>query len=216
MSVREINDITFYSGKGAQERMFKMAKQDTFFVATDFAYKSDDEIMISKAYKSFKDIDAFCDIYYPRHKDHWNLYELIRENTKCKLYFDFDFNTKQHDESDLVSEINTFIKDNLSQKYTGITMSKWYLTILSGSHAEHGSLHVIVNGSICDSNASIKETILGFSMSSVIKDTLDMSVYTKNRLFRLPYSSKMKSDGSNGYPFIPMTAATISECVVTI
>lgn len=210
-----INNIVFRSGSKSQQRMFNHADKHkqlhSFYVATDFGYRdrSTGKIKLSKAYASFKNLADFKTLYYPKRMGQWTCYELIRQNHECKVYFDFDWKTDTITDVDVIVAVQRWINKELRPyllKHKLVSVSKkklkkilqyqvWTSATIVGLNK--GSLHLILPKLIVKSNELLRshvKTLLSKTNNSIIKQTLDWKVYTKNRLMRLVYSRKLRPE----------------------
>src|SRR3989338_6556454 len=188
-----INGLEFKSGTGAQERMFSFADENghKVYIATDFRYEKDGKVKLTKAYRSFKDWDEFFDAYYPRNMNDWFLYEVIREGTPCRIYWDLDWSLDKWSEKQVLKEFTGWVK-----KFFGLKKDD-FVTV-SGSRKKKGSFHVISPSYFVSSNTKLKKWVkkaITDSGSEIIKGSVDWKIYTKNRLMRICYSRKMEDDG---------------------
>jgi len=207
------------SGRGAQNDMFERADKckDTFYVARQVILPYD-KTKTTYEYNSFKNLDSFIQyqssIDEPKH-----FYEIIREGTPCKEYYDIDCKKSDFD------SINTFLVEfsELREEFIKIQniitddydKSKLLQTLQRDSFGyirEHKnrlipcqivteacndkkfSLHIVYNHRMRFKNTKhLKYFMEAFDSFLKTKDTkieLDLSVYNKNSLMRCIYSSK--------------------------
>ena len=209
MTTEDYNGHKFHTGTGSQERMFAEAdkKGHKFFVAKDTAYTdSVGDGMIGKAYASFPSIEEFCDsYYYPRHQGKWWLYELIREDTPCRLYFDVDGDTRP------VAEVQKDIENaaKLIASWRKGTVEE--VVVAESTKGKKRGLHFVVHGLHYRSNVEQKEDVEK-AVEALKLANIDIKVYTRNRLFRLPYSTKINEIR----PLIPVGSWDVEDFIVGI
>ncbi|KAG5558671.1 hypothetical protein RHGRI_008579 [Rhododendron griersonianum] len=151
----------------------------------------------------------------PRFRHH---YEVIQEGLPCHLYFDLEFNKRDNTEKDgdeMVDLLITVVFDALSDKY-GIQGDHDWIVELDSSTEAKFSRHLIIRlqktafkdnshagafiAEICSRINNEKGSDRRFEKLFVSKDSssadipsqifVDTAVYSRNRCFRLPLSSK--------------------------
>ncbi|KAI8564889.1 hypothetical protein RHMOL_Rhmol03G0217800 [Rhododendron molle] len=151
----------------------------------------------------------------PRFRHH---YEVIQEGLPCHLYFDLEFNKRDNTKKDgdeMVDLLITVVFDALSDKY-GIQGDHDWIVELDSSTEAKFSRHLIIRlqktafkdnshagafiAEICSRINNEKGSDRKFEKLFVSKDTssadipsqifVDTAVYSRNRCFRLPLSSK--------------------------
>lgn len=140
-----------------------------FYVAEQTPFKS-------FMFMSFPDSNHFESYYLEAIKEkQMHLFEVIPQDTKCKLYFDID--------SDSKSIFRTAYYEILD--YFNIDMEKTFITKSSNGY------HIICD-KYYDNNEIMKPIVKDFIEKK--KVNIDWKVYTKNRLMRLIFSSKIDGD----------------------
>ncbi|KAL2550531.1 DNA-directed primase/polymerase protein [Forsythia ovata] len=151
----------------------------------------------------------------PKFRHH---YEVIQEGLPCHLYFDLEFNMRENPDKngdEMVDLLLTVVFDALLEKYS-IGGNKDWVVELDSSTKEKFSRHLIIRlpktafkdnshagafvTEICSRAYLYKETDGRFKNLFVSKDSssadnqcqlfVDTAVYSRNRCFRLPLSSK--------------------------
>ncbi|KAI9193376.1 uncharacterized protein BJ171DRAFT_268853 [Polychytrium aggregatum] len=151
--------------------------------------------------------------------DQRHYYEVIKEGMPCKLYFDLEFMTQDNPNLDHERVMATFIQlllDELLNKF-GIRCRPEHIVDLSSTTTSKFSRHIIVNlpGAVFQDNGHVGrfvsylisriheysqgngETSVKFAELIVKHPSsgravfIDESVYSKNRNFRIIYSSKI-------------------------
>jgi len=138
-------------------------------------------------FKTFNDFKKYCKINN-------FLYELIRENTECKLYFDIEYDTKNEAEEDIkFNDVFERIKTSYAE-YFGHKLNDddIYISTASGWKNElqyKHSFHIVIdNGLYFKNNKEIEQFAL-----YVNKEGIDRSVYKNNGLMRMLYQTKIGS-----------------------
>lgn len=145
-------------------------------------------------------------------------YEIIREGSPCHLYFDLEFNRTLNVEANGVAMVDlllSVISDSMLDIY-GLQFETDWTIELDSSTTEKFSRHLIIHvpnaafkdnshvgafvGEICARIARLREIDTKFKELYILKGDscaesrselfLDSAVYTRNRCFRLPLSSK--------------------------
>jgi hypothetical protein len=130
----------------------------------------------------------------PEEERHY--YIVIKERTPCRLYLDYDFII-----SDALTKLDTVnkIKGDIDLLYAVMPniFFKVYgrqgpgkMFIFNSSHDNKISLHIEFDAFHVQSNKDILPLVLELRKHNL---PLDERVYTKNRLWRLPYNSKLDS-----------------------
>ncbi|KAH7853289.1 hypothetical protein Vadar_000944 [Vaccinium darrowii] len=151
----------------------------------------------------------------PRFRHH---YEVIQEGLPCHLYFDLEFNKRDNtakDGDEMVDLLITVVFDALSDKYSIQGDHDWIVELDSSTEAKF-SRHLIIRlqktafkdnshagafvAEICSRINNEKGSDRRFEKLFVSKDSssadipcqlfVDTAVYSRNRCFRLPLSSK--------------------------
>lgn len=163
--------------------------------------------------------DDFWDRYRRMEKDQRHFYEIIREGTPCHLYFDLEFNRDINflrDGPAMVRSFISFVLARLKRTFSSVATEADVVQLDSSTDSKF-SRHLIFRlpraawrnnahagdfvRDLClsleeeSSNLSPDEAAL---LSPVVKDDkghdvlfVDQSVYSKNRNFRLVFSSKV-------------------------
>ncbi|PAV65596.1 hypothetical protein WR25_12295 [Diploscapter pachys] len=146
--------------------------------------------------------------YVKRH-----FYELIQENFPCRLYFDLEFEKiEANKDLDQMTVYNHFLQTTIEvvKEFFKVDLEKKNFLTLDSSTTVKFSCHVIVHfpdGKLFPANTSLKPLveILNYRLTSSADfkifnsdgkqiTVVDISVYSKNRLFRLFLSSKLGKD----------------------
>ncbi|KAF7458647.1 Herpesviridae UL52/UL70 DNA primase family protein [Cryptosporidium felis] len=145
-------------------------------------------------------------------EDKRHLYELILENQPCWLYFDIEYNRKLYhfDENKILTTFVRHLKVWIYSTF-GYSLENKNFIFLCSSSIEKFSYHVIVKyiniekkfSTLFKDNSSMKIFIHHFllylknktitldeSSGIQLQDIIDTGVYTRNRCFRMLYSSK--------------------------
>ncbi|KAL7107035.1 hypothetical protein ACP275_06G028600 [Erythranthe tilingii] len=145
-------------------------------------------------------------------------YEVIQEGLPCHLYFDLEFNKRENagkNEDEMVDLLINVIFDALLEKYS-IQGTEDFIVELDSSTEEKFSRHLIIRlprtafkdnshvgafvAEICSRIQSYRERDENYEKLLISKGSnsadshcqtfVDTAVYTRNRCFRLPFSSK--------------------------
>ncbi|KAL8049581.1 hypothetical protein ABFX02_06G028500 [Erythranthe guttata] len=145
-------------------------------------------------------------------------YEVIQEGLPCHLYFDLEFNKRENagkNEDEMVDLLINVIFDALMEKYS-IQGTEDFIVELDSSTEEKFSRHLIIRlpktafkdnshvgafvAEICSRIQSYRERDENYEKLLISKGSnsadshcqtfVDTAVYTRNRCFRLPLSSK--------------------------
>jgi hypothetical protein len=112
-----------------------------------------------------------------------HLYEVLQYTKPTKVFVDIDREFKPEEEalfSEALACFVTFLEQNVSTKNVE------YI-VLDSSTPVKFSRHVIFNV-VCADVQSVQKVVM--EMCVLANYSVDMAVYTRNRCFRLPYSSK--------------------------
>ena len=148
-------------------------------------------------------------------------YECIPPDTPVRLYLDLEWIShceEDHWEEEISSKLTAQLRSLIP------LAPKPELRVLKGSRwSEKGyknSFHVIVpNWYFGDNTACMKPLVKELAESPFFRDKVDMGVYTKNRLFRLPLCYKL--DDPSLSPLIPIgpmgyTVGEILDFIVSV
>lgn len=226
-------DVSWFYGKNPQEKAFSDAKEqgNTFFVQMDVYFQDSDSQ--TKAYSSYKDVLSFWKATKDIPAEEKSFYEMIREDLPCKFYADLEWSLTWKSKEDVLSAfykavdiVNNTIDYNTDWDEVNITDA-------SRPETNKGSLHII-HPEMYFSNLADqrrywnaveiemkKNQELYFvettNTNFIVKTFVDFAVYTKNRAFRLVYSSKMKK-GELERPLMPsitVDAKNINDFCIT-
>ncbi|CAM8906009.1 unnamed protein product [Rhodiola kirilowii] len=154
--------------------------------------------------------------------NHRHYYEVIQEGLPCHLYFDLEFNNKENHDKNGDEMVDILIKevlDALLDKYSIQGCDDWIVE-LDSSTADKFSRHLIVRvpgaafkdnihagafvAEICSRINNAKDSEDSLQKLFICKDStssgtvrqlfVDSAVYSRNRCFRLPLSSKAGKD----------------------
>jgi len=201
-------------GKGTQQEMFDRADKlgDTFYVSKETKLY---EGKNTYSYNSFKDLDSFLTyqstIDGPKH-----FYELIRENTPCREYYDIDaqksdfetiqsflkeFDTLREEflkTQQTISDFEPLLQKHQSNIWGNLTINRRLVPtqiITEACNDKKFSLHIIYNQKRKFRNTTeLKYFMTEFNNFLKTKNTkieLDLSVYNKNSTMRIIGSSKV-------------------------
>ena len=156
--------------------------------------------------------------YIKMHQHQRCWYEIIRDGYPCKLYFDIEYNKKIHQTVN-EQQIMIIFKDFLIkyiQNILKISISLENIMDLDSTTDEKFSRHFIINfkdkifknnfecgifvSKLCNEIIDITKSNTNPLFQNLIIDKtenkkklfIDQAVYSKNRCFRLPFSSKFK------------------------
>jgi len=197
-------DMTqLFSGKGAQQKSFDHGDELGHKCFIVFQQPINEDVY-TNTYCSFIDINNFLEYYRDYPDEEKRFYELIRKDTRCSEYYDFDFKmndwdgeTQQDKMNNVLTEFlkvrNDFSRENTINptRYT-----KDDIVVLESCSLEKLSLHVIMrpNPPRFFSNTRDQKIFMTlfktFLKSIDTKIELDMSVYASNSLMRLEGSHK--------------------------
>ncbi|KAI6180746.1 DNA primase domain containing protein [Aphelenchoides besseyi] len=152
-------------------------------------------------------LDKFYNFYNkPESPKHF--YEIIQADRSCRPYFDLEFDQKLNPNVDGIQLVHEFVSicQKVFKQMLGLEVKEERFLILDSTSQKKFSAHVIVHlpeDRLLSSNAQMKFLLLGISeeMERTKKCWLDNerndrqsfydpSVYSKNRNFRLVFSSK--------------------------
>ncbi|KAI6233194.1 Aspartyl aminopeptidase [Aphelenchoides fujianensis] len=146
--------------------------------------------------------------FYRKFQNARHFYEVIKEDERCRPYFDLEFNRRDNPEVDGVECVRAFLRmcRRVFASFLDAPADEQRFMILDSTTDEKFSCHVIVHlpgGRLLPSNAlmkSLAEVVAEewkeethFPLTNVHGEAVsmcDLSVYSKNRNFRLVKSSK--------------------------
>jgi len=151
-------------------------------------------------------MESFLEHYLSLRPTRRHVYEIIREDRPCKLYFDLEFQICNNPNlnGDKLTDIVIVESAALLLEWYGIVISRNEIVELDSSTEKKFSRHLVFssnNGAAFKSNvdvgAFVREIYRRAQLELVVLDKdrsptsfIDLSVYTKNRTFRLFLSSK--------------------------
>jgi uncharacterized membrane protein len=148
-------------------------------------------------------IDDFWARYSQLASDQRTYFELIRENHVCNLYFDLEFKWAAHPDVATPAAARRLVHALKSHAATILRTDLNYFVDLESSSDEKFSCHLVLRSpDVCFRSA----VECGVWVRRLLLDVpelefmIDPSVYTKNRLFRFAFSSKV---GRNA-PMLPV------------
>lgn len=128
--------------------------------------------------------EYFCNVLYRNRKRYSHVYELLQYDLPAKCYMDFDHDDVSHKdefEESVDKFVNTLRRDVLNDE-----TCKVY--VLDACTDRKLSKHVIVNFVL--PNIAAVENAVAVTKERTNCQYVDMTVYSRNRLFRLLYSYK--------------------------
>ena len=210
----------WWAGKGAQEHMYNEADRngDTVYLSSEYLFTSDGPK--SRVYRSYKNWDKFLDGYYPFHIGEWHVSEMIRQGMPCKVYFDLDWPYSRYTEKEVIEHVRKFVQTFMKREFMVNTLDKDIHFKASSFNREDimkGSLHCVVGGGVVvKTNTMLKDLVKRAVVEyadQVVRDCVDWKVYTKNRIMRLVYSTKLGDPIAR--MFSPVGNTTIRETLIT-
>jgi len=135
--------------------------------------------------------EYFCNVLYKR-ENMRSVYEVFKFNKPTKIYLDFDKHTseisKEVFEAGFCAFMNVMV-DTLQETYDNLLDMNIPCVTLDASTEKKFSRHVILQVTMVDVS-TVKEFV-EYVLSKCPCDSVDTTVYTRNRSFRLLYSSKL-------------------------
>lgn len=183
----------------------------TFIVAEDL-YQPMSDRKVSKCFNHFASPQAFWEQYKDVKPEKRAFYEIIQNYTTHRLYADLEWSLEWKS----VKEIKTKFLELM--KAEGLLPKKFRFLDASNSDKNKGSLHVVADYWFADIEAQssfwlqIKNKLYQTDDWLFVDETpcklisktfIDFAVYDRNRQFRMPYSSKMNSEGKLLRPLLP-------------
>lgn len=218
MVLQKIKDLGAYWFLGNREdtpldSCLKQAKalNHNFIVACD--YYQEGMIRPSKIYASYKNSKLFYKNTKNISSEQRHFYVIVPENTKCCLYADLEWYIDWKSIDQIKDKFIQVVTDTFKNK-SDIELKPADFLFANASKGNKGSLHAHVP-SVCFNNVddqkrffnSVYDTLDKESndwffidesnKSYILKTFIDFGVYNKNRQLRLPYSSKMETQGDN-------------------
>ena len=155
-------------------------------------------------------------------------YEVIPSTKPCKLYFDLEFLTEHNPEKDgyLMTESLVSLVNNKLQKQLSCQSFIEDVLILESSTAKKFSVHLIFQKAIFPSNADcgafVKHLVSSLAEEEMkmfqVKEQegnltrfIDLSVYSRNRNFRLYLSTKLGKTAQLSVSAIDVSSAVLLE-----
>lgn len=148
-------------------------------------------------------IDDFWQRYSAMPSDQRTYFELIRENHVCNLYFDLEFKWAAHPDVATPRAARQLVHALKSHAATILRTDLCYFIELESTTDEKFSCHLVLRSpDVCFRSAVecgvwVRRLLLDLPE---LEFMIDPSVYTKNRLFRLAFSTKL---GRNA-PLLPV------------
>lgn len=224
-------DLTIFYGKTPQERAFSygLEQNHKLFVQVDlFLENSNGQ---TKGYGSYKNTKKFWSA--TKDVDVKCIYEIIREDVPCKFFADIEWHLSHKSVEQVLSDFKVVVSEGMkSIEDFCIDVDEFAILNACNADKDKGSLHIthpdVYFANLHDQKrfwSHVKDIIdekhpdMFFQEETesnyITKTPIDFSVYTKNRAFRLPYSSKMK-DGTPERPLIPSdTERQIDDYIIT-
>lgn len=222
------DNIVWYFKK---QEMKDNAPPDSVFIARDwkamngkmvkqFTYMSSYTTILQYILQLYKKSEVVC------------LYEVVRFNVPCKLYLDVewedDLTDKRDDSQKIIQrivEISKNILQNLVHNRANADDSRFDCHVLQSSRRMQKSIknsfHIIYPQIIMKNNTDemidIVQKIHDKCSNLLPKNPIDLSVYTKDRLFRMPLCCKAQDSTHTPLTLINgnNNASTILSCFIT-
>jgi hypothetical protein len=199
---------TWYTGKEPQLKAFAEGEKlgHTFYCHLDVTNST----IQSKAFGSYKDTKAFWKATKDVPPEEKAIYELIKADGPCKFFADLEWSLDWKSKDQVIDSFKDVITAGLENIDYSIDFDDMKVLDACNEAKNKGSLHVthpdVYFNNLNDQRrfwANIR-TIMEKNYSNlffpeetesnfITKTFVDFSVYTKNRAFRLPFSSKMKN-----------------------
>lgn len=205
-----------------------MINDDVKVFSKEKLKKKEDEKVDGKRIYIVADYESFWDIYKSHQYKHF--YEVIRENTPCKLYFDIDSsNIDKKEGEELVLKLIHLIIERMKEDFNKNISFNSFIDLDSTSN-EKFSHHLIVHDCVFVNNEAmgyyvnylIHKFILGNEIYKKLSEMIDTSVYSRNRNFRLYLSSKsgksniLNVSKLNKFPFYSQKQLFLASLVCNI
>lgn len=204
-----------------------MLNDDVKVFSKEITKKNEDKVDGKRTF-IVADYESFWDVY--KKHTHKHFYEVIRENTPCKLYFDIDSpNIDKKEGEGLILSLIDLIVERMKFDFNKNVSYDSFIDLDSTSN-EKFSHHLIVNDCVFINNEVmgyyvnylVNEFISVNEKYEKLKDMIDISVYSRNRNFRLYLSSKsgknniLNVSNINKYPFYSQKQFFLSSLVCNI
>lgn len=190
-----------YLNNPEKKNLMSSTNKGNFYVSRDKVLKDG---TISKVYTTFKDFFEFRKVLENTPEELRNFYELVREKTPRKAYFDIDISRAAGN----FSNVEKFIKFSLNVVDSLIKqilikhnfIEKKNIIILANyDYTTKASFHVIINGFYFDDhlqcrlfcNEIIDEVYRLNPSFNLYGEVIDRKVYSKNQNFRMYLNRKI-------------------------
>ena len=193
--MKDETEQKFYSGKGSQQRCFDENKDKSFFLMHQMELENGNH---TNTYSGFLSINAYLK-YVKKNNERMSCdYELIKEGQECIEYYDIDartdiqgvFKDKTEEEimEDFIEARLEYHTEMLGEYNIPLRRKDFYITATPGLNKV--SLHIYIrNGyKFKNNHIHLKKFVNGFREYCKIEGKpvdIDMSVYSRNRCFRL-------------------------------
>lgn len=198
----------WYTGKEPQLKAFTEGEKlgHTFYCHIDVSNGT----IQSKAFGSYKDTKAFWKATKDVPAEEKAIYEIIKADGPCKFFADLEWSLDWKSKDQIIEAFKDVINAGLENIDYSIDFDDMKIMDSCNELKNKGSLHIthpeVYFNNLNDQRrfwANIR-TIMEKSYTNlffpeetesnfITKTFIDFSVYTKNRAFRLPFSSKMKN-----------------------
>ena len=170
--------------------------------------------------------ETFWNFY--KHLERKHYYEVIPTSKPCKLYFDLEFLIEHNPEKDgflMTESLVRLVNNKLEKEFACLSFMEDVL-ILESSTAQKFSVHLIFQKAIFPSNADcgafVKHLVSSLAEEErkmfEVKDQegnmthfIDLSVYSRNRNFRLYLSTKLGKTAQLSVSAIDVSSAVLLE-----
>jgi hypothetical protein len=236
---QKFNSMYFSARHGAQSKMFARAdeRKDNFCVVHECEFKDNQGTRLkSRSYASYKNHTEFPHTYLALNSGDRHFYEIIRDKVPLRFYLDIEFKVSNRDDADASDRLSALLELCVTTfaHELGITVDKNDWIVQNGSRAcdlgggERGwkhSFHVNLASVYFDDNATVLKpfmTVLHTRMEADCRlfwtsqdgtrqPIVDFATNTRNRVWRLPLSSK----AWDGTPLV-LTSHAIEDALVTV
>jgi len=210
---------TWYSGKGAMKVMFEQAPSNhAFFVASD--YYDDVKKFKTKVYASYRSSTAWWHNTKDEASESKSFYAIVPKGKQCCLYADLEWSLDWKTVDEIKEKFISLVSCVLKEMKVKVESKDIFFSNASETSTAKGSLHAhvpTVSFKNNDDQRKFFNVVWKFlhaekkkwffvektEKSFIEKTFIDFGVHDSNRQIRLPYSSKMKGDGSLKRPLIP-------------